>query len=153
MKRLFILSTAAVVAGFGFASVAGAAELPSNTKKMLKELKMDASVLSGLDKELAVPKAWVDGAKKEGSVTVWTTYRRKPWKKMGDIFSERYPYIKLKHDRVSNTARRVIKPLTAFKTGRVLTDVITGLSGSVHMFERAGAFVDLWDLPAYANVP
>lgn len=153
MKRLPIFSTVAVATVLGFASVAGAAELPKNTQKMLKALNMDASILSGLDKELAVPKAWVEGAKKEGTVNVWTTYRRKPWKKMGDIFSERYPYIKLKHDRVSHTSRRVIKPLVAFKTGRVLTDVITGLSGSVHMFAAAGAFVDLRGLPAYNNVP
>ena len=153
MKRLPIFSAVAVATGLGIASVAGAADLPKNTQKMLKALKMDASVLNGLDKELAVPKAWVAGAKKEGTVTVWTTYRRKPWGKMARIFAERYPYIKLKHDRVSHSSRRIIKPLTAFKTGRVLTDVITGLSGSVHLFEKANAFVDLRDLPSYANVP
>lgn len=152
MKRA-ILSVALLFAAAMVAAPAISAELPNNTKKMLKALKMDASILKGLDKELNVPKAWVAGAKKEGNVTVWTTYRRKPWAKMAGIFSERYPYIKMKHDRVSHTSRRVIKPLTAFKTGRVLTDVITGLSGSVHMFEAAGAFVDLRDLPAYNNVP
>ena len=70
MKRLPIFSAVAVATALGFASVAGAAELPKNTQKMLKALNMDASILSGLDKELAVPKAWVEGAKKEGTVNV-----------------------------------------------------------------------------------
>jgi iron(III) transport system substrate-binding protein len=131
----------------------GMAPLPKTTQKMLKELKMDASALSGLDKELAVPQAWIDGAKKEGQVKIWTTYRRKPWGKMERIFTERYPFIKVNHDRVSNTARRVIRPLTAFKTGRVLVDVITGLSGEAHLFQQAKAFVDLRDLPSYDNLP
>ena len=153
MKRLAVLTTATVVAGFGFTVAAGAADLPKSTQKMLKELKMDASALSGLDKELAVPQAWIDGAKKEGRVKIWTTYRRKPWGKMERIFMERYPFIKVDHDRVANTARRVIRPLTAFKTGRVLVDVITGLSGEAHLFAEAKAFVDMRDLPSYNNLP
>jgi iron(III) transport system substrate-binding protein len=134
-------------------SLAGAADLPKNTQKMLKALKMDASVLKGLEKELAVPSAWIEGAKKEGKVKIWTTYRRRPWSKMESIFRERYPFIKVEHDRVANTARRVIRPLTAFRSGRVLTDVITGLSGEAHLFSRAKAFVDLRGLPSYNNLP
>jgi iron(III) transport system substrate-binding protein len=153
MRHFVSTSALSAIAAVGLASFAGAAELPKNTQKMLKALKMDASVLKGLDKELAVPKAWIEGAKKEGTVKIWTTYRRKPWGKMERIFRERYPFIKVEHDRVNNTARRVIRPLTAFKQGRVLADVITGLSGSAHLFEAAGAFVDLRDLPSYNNVP
>lgn len=153
MKRLCVFSAVAVAAGFGFGITAGAAELTKETQNMLKALKMDASVLDGLEKELAVPQAWIDGAKKEGAVKIWTTYRRKPWSKMERVFEARYPFIKVNHDRVNNTARRVVRPLTAFKTGRVLTDVITGLSGESHLFRQAKAFVDLRELPSYNNVP
>jgi ABC-type glycerol-3-phosphate transport system substrate-binding protein len=153
MNRFTTFTAVALAAGFGIASAASAADLPKTTQAMLKELKMDASMLSGLDKELAVPQAWIDGAKKEGRVKIWTTYQRKPWGKMQRIFMERYPFIKVDHDRVNNTARRVIRPLTAFKTGRVLVDVITGLSGEAHLFQQAKAFVDLRELPSYDNLP
>ena len=153
MKRLSVLGAVAVATGFGVVTAVGAAELTKETQAMLKDLKMDASILDGLDKELTVPQAWIDGAKKEGTVKIWTTYQRKPWSKMERVFEARYPFIKVEHDRVNNTARRVIRPLTAFKTGRVLTDVVTGLSGESHLFWQAKAFVDLRDLPSYNNVP
>ncbi len=153
MIRLSRVTALAFGAAFGLVTAAPGAELPKNTQKMLEALKMDASVLDGLDKELAVPQAWIDGAKKEGEVKIWSTHYRKAWTKMERIFMERYPFIKVRQDRISNTARRVIRPLTAFRSGRILTDVITGLSGEAHLFESAKAFVDLRDLPSYDNVP
>jgi hypothetical protein len=46
------------------------AEFPQATQKLLKELGKAPSLLAGLDRELAVPKAWVDSARKEGAMTL-----------------------------------------------------------------------------------
>ena len=47
------------------------ADLPKATQKTLKKLKLDASILEGIDEELKVPQKWIDGAKKEGAVTIY----------------------------------------------------------------------------------
>jgi len=41
-----------------------ASSLPESTQKILKKLKVDSSILDGLDKELKVPQGWIDKAKK-----------------------------------------------------------------------------------------
>lgn len=144
----------ALIAGMAMASVAGAAELPKTTQQMLKELKLDASILQGLEEELKVPQAWLDAAlNKEKELLIYSTHRPKDWKRIADIFAERYPGISVKQSEVRTSARRYIRPLAAFKEGRYLTDITMGLSGNVYLFRRAGAFANLSDLPNYNTVP
>jgi iron(III) transport system substrate-binding protein len=151
MNRLTTLS-AAFVAGMAMTSLAGAAELPKTTQKMLKALKLEGSVMKGIDNELKVPKAWLDTARnKEKVVNIYTTMRPKAWKKMNDIWKERYPGIKLKHSEVRTSSRRYIRPLAAFKEGRYLTDIVMGLSGNVYLFRKAKAFESVADVPNYKN--
>lgn len=44
--------------------------LPQATQKMLKEYNLDPSVLADLDKQLNVPKEWIEKAKQEKKVKV-----------------------------------------------------------------------------------
>lgn len=149
-----ILAAAAVVAPLAaIPFVAGAADLPASTQKMLKALKFDESILSGLDNELAVPQAWIDAARKEGEVRIYTTTRNKRWKKIGDILAERYPFIKFSHSSVRGATRRWVRPLAAYQEGRVVVDVIMDLSGNVFQYRDAGALIPLDDLPGYGNFP
>jgi ABC-type Fe3+ transport system substrate-binding protein len=46
-----------------------------------------------------------------------------------------------------------MKPLIAFRSGRILSDVIQGVSGRFHLFEKLGAVVDMRDMPGWNNVP
>ena len=115
MKRMMMIA-ATVAAGIGMAPLANAADLPKTTQKMLKALKLNASILKGVDQELTVPKAWLKTARnKEKIVKIYTTMRPKAWKKMNDIWKERYPGIELKHSEVRGAGRRYIRPLAAFK--------------------------------------
>jgi iron(III) transport system substrate-binding protein len=125
--------------------------LPEETKAMLKALKFDESILSGLDKEMELPAGWLEGAKKEGTVSIYTTMEQKDWVKAEKIFRARYPDIKVEHSEVRTTTQRTLRPLVAFKEGRAIVDVITGLSGNSFLFRDAGAFADLNDLPNYRN--
>ncbi len=43
------------------------APLPSSTQQMLKKLKLDPSIMVGIDKELQIPREWIGKAKNEGT--------------------------------------------------------------------------------------
>lgn len=154
MLRTTVLIRALTAAAvLGIAAPAGAADLPQATQKMLAALKLDASILSGLDRELAVPQAWVDAARSEKEVIIYTTTRPRQWAKMNGILKERYPYINFRHEEVNTAERRWVRPLAAFTQGRIITDVVMDMSGSVFKFREAGALIPLNDLPGYGNFP
>jgi iron(III) transport system substrate-binding protein len=119
---------------------------------MLIELKKPESLLDGLDRELAVPQAWLDGARKEGALTINGTWDANEFRKMMAPFAERYPFVKAREQR-GDRQDRVIKPLMAYTSGRVTTDVIGGVGSRFAMFEQAGAAMDLRDLPGWDNIP
>jgi iron(III) transport system substrate-binding protein len=152
MKRISAVCSA-LVAGMALTTVASAADLPKATQTMLKALKFNPEILSGVDEELKVPQAWLDAAIKEGQVDIYSTHRPKDWQKIASIWKERYPKIKLNQQEVRTSARRYIRPLAAFKEGRYVTDITIGLSGNVYLFRQAGAFQDLSDLPNYKVIP
>jgi iron(III) transport system substrate-binding protein len=145
---------AALAAGLAVcASLSAAAgELPKATQKMLKDLKLDPGILSGLDKELDVPQAWIDGARKEGTIRISATWDPGQYRKMVAAFEERYPFIKHEYSRGSRQ-ERVMKPLIAFQSGRITTDLLGGIGASFALFKEAGALEDMRDLPTFNNVP
>lgn len=141
---LFLLTT--VQLGF-------AASLPESTQKILKKLKVDTSIMKGLDKELNIPKEWIEGAKKEGKVKVRGTPARP--KEINSIiapFRERYPFIEVDFFG-ANRQGRTVKTLMAYKSGRFLADAVFSVGAFVTEFERAGGLVDLRPLPAFGSVP
>jgi ABC-type Fe3+ transport system substrate-binding protein len=134
-------------------SVAYADTLPPATQKMLAAIKLDPSILDGIDAELKVPDAWVEGAKKEGAVILYDTMGPNDFKKVYSVFSARYPFVKMSHSEVHTSTRRYIVPLTAFKEGRHVVDIIMNLSGNTFLFRRVGAFMNLSDLPNFKRLP
>lgn len=133
-------------------TAAGAANLPKATQKALAKLKLDASLLNGLDKELDVPKAWLDGAAKEKEVVILGTWSNRQFPGMTAPFKERYPFVNLRYHR-SGTSARGIKVLIALREGRVITDVTTAVADSYFVFAKMKALADLRELPGYRNVP
>lgn len=149
------LAATMIVAGlFGCAAGAvQAAELPKATQKLLKDLKLDASILSGLDNELAVPQEWIEGAKKEGVLRMSASWDPRQYRKLTEAFVERYPFVKHEYSRGSRQ-ERTLKPLLALQSGgRVTADVIGGIGASFTMFKKADALFDLRELPGWKNVP
>lgn len=129
------------------------ASLPKATQKMLKEFKLNASVLADIDEELAVPQEWIDQAKKEGRLKVrGTPATTKALKVLFAPFKERYPFINPEYFG-ANRQSRTIKTLMAYKTGRVLADVLMSVGTFVTQFNKAGGLKDLRILPAFKNVP
>ena len=140
------------IAFTGAIAGAEAADLPKTTQKVLKELKVDASLMRGIDEELAVPQAWVDAARKEGEVIVLGTWPAKQFKVMVDPFIERYPFVKVTYDRSAGTGRGM-KVLVALAEGRVIADVLTSIADAYIQFQEMKAFTDLRELPGIKNIP
>jgi iron(III) transport system substrate-binding protein len=131
---------------------AEAAELPKATQKALTALKLNPSTLDGLDKELAVPKAWLDGAAKEKEVIISGTWNPSEFARMTAPFKERYPFVTLKYDR-SGTSARGTRVLVALGEGRIIADVMTSIADAMIEFEKAKALADLRELPAFGSIP
>src|SRR5690242_6382486 len=130
---------------------AGAAELPKATQKAMTDLNLDAKLLDGLDAELAVPQAWIDGAKQEKEVIVSGTWEPREFRDMTAAFRERYPFINVKYER-AGTGGRGMQVLVALGEGRVTADVMTAIADAIFYFIDMKALADLRDLPGFKNI-
>ena len=146
-----LVGTVLVVGGTAFGFAVSAAELPKATQKILAGLKLDASVLKGLDAELKVPAGWIEKARKAGEVKIYGTMDHEQFEGATAPFRERYPFIKLTYSRPKRNDR-AMKPLIALKTGRYITDVVTGLGGKFYIYKKNNLLADLRDLPNYNRV-
>jgi len=155
MKRLGIFSLFILAWGwlYAFPSDVSSVDLPKSTQKALKSLKLDKSILSGLDKELNVPKEWIEGAKKEGIVKMRSTPLHSRERKLFLApFRERYPAIKVDYFG-SNRASRTIKTLQAYKRGKYLSDIVANVGSFTYEFVKAGGVEPLQGLPGFKNPP
>jgi len=141
----------AISALLAFASAAAAAELPKATQKAMADLSLDASLLNGLDAELTVPQAWIDGAKQEKEVIVSGTWEPREFRDMTAAFRERYPFINLRYER-AGTSGRGMQVLVALGEGRVTADVMTAIADAIFYFIDMKALADLRDLPGFGNI-
>lgn len=134
---------------------AQAASIPPATQKALAELKLDAAILDGLDGELDVPKVWLDDAikesKEQGGVIILGTWRDTEFRRMAEVFNQRYPAVKLSYTRAGTTARGM-KVVLALNEGRVIADVLTSVADSFSEFKKMKAFADLRELPGIKNL-
>jgi iron(III) transport system substrate-binding protein len=149
-RRILIVATAlaSIVAPM---STAGAADLPKATQKAMTDLKLDAALLNGLDAELDVPKAWLDGAREEKDVVISGTWEPREFREMTVPFRERYPFVNLRYERAGTSARGM-QVLVALKEGRVLVDVMTSIADSISYYTEAKALADLHELPGFNNI-
>jgi len=129
-----------------------AAALPKSTEEMLKKLKLDPNILSNIDKELEVPKGWLDGAKREGKLRIYHTMDPPQAEIMFRPFKERFPFVPIEYSRASHEDR-AIRTLVAFKNKRIVTDIITGLGGSFFLYKEAQALEDMRNIPNLKNNP
>ena len=152
LKKLLLSLALTACAATWCGSALEAAPLPKSTEATLKKLKLDPAILADIDKELDVPKAWIDGARKEGKVRVFSTMDPAQAENLARPFKERYPFVQFEYSRASHEDRAV-RTLIAYKNKRILTDVITGLGGSYFMYREIGALDDLRSIPNIKNNP
>jgi iron(III) transport system substrate-binding protein len=152
MRKTLLATISALALPLVLATGAAAADLPKATQKALSKLKLDTSILNGLDKELTVPQAWVDGAAKEDGVIILGTWNEREFNAMTAPFKERYPKVKLRYNR-AGTAARGTKVLVALGEGRVIADVLTSIADATFEFIKMKALADLRELPVYNSIP
>jgi len=143
----------ALAAAVAAPTVADADMVPKSALAALKKKGFDADDLKGVDKELAVPQAWIDASKKEtGTFLFRFNVAPKHYQEMFAPFRERYPWIKIEYTRGVG-AGRAVKPLEAFKTGRLIADVVGAFGSSMEDYLAANALARIDDLPAWKTVP
>jgi ABC-type Fe3+ transport system substrate-binding protein len=145
------LLTAGIVLGGLVASTAPAQELPKSTQQYLAEVKLSSDAMSGLDEELAVPQAWLDGARKEGTVKILGSWKDSEFKALNAPFQERYPWIRVVYDGTGSFSKRATATLVAFRQGHYTGDIITSVGGAIPDFKKFDALADLSELPTFGN--
>lgn len=153
--KIFLVAGCVIVASLAFSSIrlpAASAPLPKATEEIVKKLKLEPSVLANIDKELEVPKAWLDGARKEGKLRIFSTFDPGQAEVLTRPFKERYPFINIEYSRASHEDRAV-RTLVAYKNKKIVTDIITGLGGSYFMYKEIGALEDMRAIPNLKNNP
>ena len=146
-----ILAAALLAATTIDTDFAAAADLPKSTQAFLAQLKLSPAVMDGLDKELAVPQEWIDGARKLPVVKISGIEEASLQAQMIKPFLERYPFMKVDYQRGSAN-ERVVRPLLAFREGRYLMDVVQSMNSSLGEFTKLDAAADLTDLPTFNSV-
>jgi iron(III) transport system substrate-binding protein len=147
-----LLASVFVFIAWASAFSAAAPQLPKATVEDLKKVKLDPSVLSDIDKELAVPQSWIDGAKKERHLRIFSTFDPPQADALMRGFKERYPFIQIEYNRASHEDR-AIRTLVAYKNKKIVTDIVTGLGGSFFMYREIGAMESLKNIPNLKNNP
>ncbi len=134
-------------------SISFSAPLPKATQELLKKFNLDPSLLADIDKELQVPKDWIENAKANGKLRIRSTPARPgELKTLFGPFKARYPYIEIDFSG-TNQQTRSVKTLIAYKRGRVLADFMTSIGGFLHEYRAANALVDLRDIPNMKKIP
>jgi iron(III) transport system substrate-binding protein len=151
MRIGIALATGLAIALLALSPPARAEDLPAPTKKYLAMLKLDPSILAGLDQELKLPAGWLDGAKKEPAAQILGTWTPQEWRDMTQALKLRYPEVKLDYTRSSRDNRQV-QMLVAYKQGRRLADVISSFSSVYEDLMALHGLVDLRDLPNFKNI-
>lgn len=154
LLQSFITSSAIAAVMMTVAPVkVDAVTMTPETKKLLKAINKGPEVLKGLDKELTVPQAWIDGAKKEGSVKIRTTVQAPRFHKAWEIFHARYPFLEYEYVRGIGP-ERARKPLMAYKGRKIiLSDVVSSYEVMEDQYREVHALIDLRGIPGYKNVP
>ena len=152
MWRFASISALALLPVLATGAGAQAATLPDATQKAVSKLGLDPAVMNGLDQELKLPEAWIDGAAKEKEAIILGTWDDNQFRAMTAPFRERYPSIALNFRRAT-TAERGTKVLAALAEGRVTADVLISIVDAKAEFIRMKALADLRDLPGFANLP
>lgn len=108
--------------------------------------------LSALD-ESVVPAEWIEGAKKEGKLSIVSTVDPNDFQPIFAAFQAKHPYVKELNFIKASHEIRAVKTLVEFKIGRVSYDIMHGLGGEMRHYKEINALTDIRDLPLWKIYP
>jgi iron(III) transport system substrate-binding protein len=103
-----------------------------------------------LEQELALPAAVLEGARREGKVSIISSWDPENARPFLASFKKRYPEIEPEFQE-ANEEVRTVRTLTEIRAGRNRHDIITNFAGFIAEYKSANALIPLNDLPAYPN--
>ncbi len=103
--------------------------------------------------EAAVPAEWIEGAKKEGKLSIVSTVDPNDFQPIFAAFQVRYPFVKDLNFIKASHEIRAVKTLVELKIGRVSYDIMHGLGGEMRQYKEAKALTDIRDLPLWKIYP
>jgi iron(III) transport system substrate-binding protein len=142
-----LLALLLILPGYGVS-----ATLPKATQAMLQELKLDPSILAAIDKDLEVPREWIENAKKEKRLRVMhSSDAADQQRDLFAPFKERYPFITLEYSDSTRDDR--IKIISAYGQGRIVLDVLTNISSLYPTLRKMNALENLQPIPGVKRLP
>ncbi len=130
-----------------------AAETSKSVTGLLKAKGLGTEDLKGAEDELKVPADWIAKAKQEKGPLLYNGIDDpKLTQKYLAAFKERYPFVEIVYTRGVG-AGRAVKPLIAFKSGKLIADVVTAFESSMTDYLAADALENISDLPAWNGIP
>lgn len=103
-------------------------------------------------RELQVPQAWIDGAKREGKVVVYGSDSPQNARDTRQAFNKRYPFINVEFTNAP-TVVRFEKVLLSAKQGKPIADLVTAIGGSSAAYVDSSVLADMSQLPIWNNYP
>ena len=108
-----------------------------------------AAGAKGVEAELAVSKDWVDKAKAEGKLILYSTETPQQQEEILKPFHRRYPFVKMEYLKAP-TEVRYQKVLLTAQQGTPIADIVVAINGGgLKNYADAQALADLADLPVW----
>lgn len=111
-----------------------------------------AAAVQKVDPELAVPAQWLQKAKAEGKLVLYSTDTPPQQAAILKKFNERYPFVKVEYLKAA-TLVRYQKVLLTARQGTPVCDVVTGLGGALKNYLDVKALADISALPVWGSYP
>lgn len=109
-----------------------------------------AAGAEGVESELAVPKDWLDKARAEGKLVLYSTETPMQQADIQKPFNQRYPFVKIEYVKAP-TDVRYQKILQTARRGDPIADIVTGIGGALKNYIDAQALAELGDLPIWRH--
>lgn len=101
-----------------------------------------------IDAELAVPRDWLEKAKVEGKLVLYSTETPQQQTAILKPFYKRYPFIAVDYLKAA-TDVRYYKLLQSARQGTPIADIVTGIGGVLKAYIDAQTLAELTDLPTW----
>lgn len=111
-------------------------------------IAVDSARAQAIDVELAVPQGWLEKAKVEGKLVLYSTDTPKEQEEIFKVFYKRYPFVKVDYVKAP-TEVRYQKVLQSARKGAPIADIVTGIGGALKRYLNAQALAELADIPVW----
>lgn len=115
--------------------------IPSKSVQSAESISFDGG-------QIVVPPEIVEGAKKEGQVRIRSSMTPEDFAIFVKPFQKKVPFLRVRNTKADGRAR-FGKTVTEFRHGRIIADIVSGISGGIPNMIKYDMFTDLSNLPTF----